>query len=540
MKQYINVPVRMRDGVCLSTDIRLPDQGGPFPTLVKRTPYGHVDPASYRSYLDAGFAMVTQDCRGRFDSEGRFVPFVDEAADGVDTLSWVRAQPWCDGRIGMIGGSYEGTTQLAPAWEQPAGLRAITPFVMGRDPFKDMIYQNGVFNLSLAVGWGLGVSAHTPQLTTYTDWQRVYRHLPLMTIDEAAGFDVPYFREWLSHPIYDAYWAAISVEAHYAQYNLPVLHRGGWYDQYGEGVVRNFKGMRAHGGPLARHQQLVMGPWGHDPNTRALGQLDFGPRAVIDLDSLERRWLDRWVCDEENGVEHEAPVRIFIMSTNVWRDEWEWPLARAREEAWYLASGGHANSLFGDGTLSDMPVDGAETDGYLYNPENPVPAFDGSPQDHQPIERRDDVLVFTGPELREPLEVTGDIKAVLYASSDAPDTDFVARLCDVHPDGRSINICDGIVRARYREGLHQEVLMTPGTICEFDITMGVTANTFLPGHRLRLEVTSSCFPRFNRNLNTSEPIATGTRLQCARQTIYHSRAYPSRVLLPVVSSEAVG
>jgi putative CocE/NonD family hydrolase len=282
-----------------------------------------------------------------------------------------------------------------------------------------------------------------------------------------------------------------------------------------------------------------MGPWGHGLNTRTLGQLDFGPQAVIDLESLERRWLDRWVRDEENGVEHEAPVRLFIMGTNVWREEWEWPLSRARETAWYLASGGRANSLFGDGTLSDTPVDGVETDGYLYNPENPVPALDGGPQDHAPIERRDDVLVFTGPELREPLEVTGDITAVLYATSDAPDTDFVVRLCDVHPDGRSINICDGIMRARYREGLDQEVLMTPGTIYEFEITMGVTANTFLPGHRLRLEITSSCFPRFNRNLNTGEPIATGTNMQHARQTIYHSRAYPSRVLLPVVSSEGV-
>jgi len=537
MKQYINVPVRMRDGVSLSTDIRQPDQGGPFPIIVKRTPYGHVEPATYRGYIDAGYAVVTQDCRGRFDSEGRFVPFIDEAADGVDTLAWVRAQPWCDGRIGMIGGSYEGSTQLAPAWEQPAGLRAITPFVMGRDPFKDMIYYQGVFNLSLAVGWGLGVSAHTPQLTTYTDWQRVYRHLPLISLDEAAGFNVPYFREWLLHPVYDDYWRAVSVEAHYPQYNLPVLHRGGWYDLYGEGVARNYEGMRAQGGPLARHQQLVMGPWGHGLNTRTLGQLDFGPQAVIDLERLERRWLDRWVRDEENGVEQEAPVRLFIMGANVWREEREWPLARAREEAWYLASGGRANSLFGDGALTDTAVDGAETDGYRYNPENPVPTIDGGPQDHTPIERRDDVLVFTGPELREPLEVTGYVKAVLYAASDAPDTDFVARLCDVYPDGRSIYICDGIARARFREGLDHEVWMTPGQIYEFEIAMAVTANLFLPGHRLRLEITSSCFPRFNRNLNTAEPIAAGTRMQCARQTVYHSWAFPSRLLLPVVDAE---
>lgn len=534
MKQYFNVPVRMRDGILLSTDIRLPDAGGPYPTLVRRTPYGQVNPDDHRVYLQDGYALLSQDCRGRFDSEGRFDPF-HEAEDGYDLIAWAREQPWCDGRFGLLGGSYEGTTQLAAAWTQPEGLRAITPFVMGRDAFKDMLYHHGVFALSLAVGWGFGVSAKTPQLTASVDWQSVFRHLPLITMDEAAGFDVPYFRDWLSHSVYDDYWRQMSVEAHYDRYTMPALHRGGWFDLYGEGVTRNYMGMR----PYAPNR-LIMGPWGHGLNSRALAGVDFGAAAVTNLEAEEKRWLDRWVKGIENGVEHEPPVRIFVMGTNVWREEREWPLARVDEHTLYLA-GGRANSLFGDGALADAPG-GPETDGYLYNPDNPVPSFGGAilgdagPHDQAPIERRDDVLVFTGPELQKPLEVTGYPSAVLYAASDAPDTDFVVRLCDVHPDGRSLVVCDGIVRARYRAGLDREVLMTPGQVYAFDVPMGVTSMTFLPGHRLRIEVTSSSFPRFNRNLNTGEPIATGTRMQCARQTIYHSKDYPSRIVLPVVES----
>jgi hypothetical protein len=542
MKQFFNVPILMRDGVRLSADICRPDGDGPFPVIVHRTPYN----AAFSGFRDveAGYAVVLQDCRGRHDSEGCFAPF-REAEDGFDTLAWVRAQKWCDGRLGMIGGSYTASTQLAAAWMNPPGLRAITPRVMGRDLFKDLIYHNGVFNLSLCTTWGFGVSGRVAQSGATVDWPRIFRHLPLITMDEAAGYHVPYFREWLSHPTYDGYWADLSVEAHYPRFDLPILHMGGWYDLYLDGLLRNYQGIRNHGGPMARaHQKLIVGPWGHALNTRSIGQLDFGPQAVTNLDDVEARWLERWVSEKENGIEHEPPVRIFVMGTNVWRDESEWPLARAEERALHLVSGGRANSLHGDGVLSTDAPQGAETDTYVYNPDNPVPTLGGcvigaptGPQDHAPIERRDDVLVFTGPELREPLEVTGFVKAVLYAASDAVDTDFIARLCDVYPDGRSMILCDGVVRTRFREGLDREVLMQPGRIYELEIEMGATSNTFLPGHRVRLEITSSCFPRFSRNLNTGEPIATGTRLRPARQTIHHSRSHPSRLILPVAPNE---
>lgn len=543
MMQYIDVPVPMRDGVKLSADIRLPAGAGRFPAVLIRTPYSNSGFSPGEAALVArGYAVIRQDCRGRFDSEGRFDPLRGEDVDGHDSIAWIRAQPWCDGRVATTGGSYCALTQLAAAWTQPPGLQAFVASVMGRDLFKDLVYHNGVFGLAIAVGWGLGVAGRSAQANTTTDWDAVFRHLPLMTMGESAGYRLDYLKEWLSHPTYDDYWAKASVERHYGEFNVPGLHLGGWYDLYGEGTVRNFCGIQAGGGPGARgRQKLIMGPWTHGLGNRLVGQLDFGESALMGFDKLVERWLDRWVKGEPNGIDREPPVRIFIMGANVWRDEQEFPLARARETAFFLNSGGRANSLAGDGTLQAALPAGSATDGYVYNPDNPVTTLGGcaykpagGPTDHAPIERRDDVLVYTTAPLATAVEVTGFVRMVLYASSDAPDTDFVARLCDVHPDGRSIVVSDGIVRARFREGLDREVFMTPGTVYEFVVEMGVTSNAFLPGHRIRLEITSSCFPRFSRNLNTREPAATGTRWQPARQTVYHSREYPSRLILPVV------
>jgi putative CocE/NonD family hydrolase len=541
MIQKIDVPVTMRDGVSLSADIRLPDGPGPFPAILIRTPYNNTGFAAGDSGVPGGYVVIKQDCRGRFDSAGRFTPFF-EAEDGADTIAWVKAQPWCDGRIGMLGNSYCATAQLTAAWMRPPGLLAITPGVMGCDLFKDLIYYNGVFNLSLAFAWGMAVSGRSGQTHDTTDLQKVFWHLPLETMDAAAGFDAPHFREWLAHPLYDAFWAAASVERHYADFDLPILHSGGWYDFYGEGTARNYAGIRATGGPRARAaQRLIMGPWPHGLGGRQTGQLDFGEGAVMGLDGVYRRWLDRWVKGEPNGADREAPVRIFMMGTNAWRDEAEWPLARAVETPLFLGSGGAANSLYGNGVLMDRTRGGADCDRFAYNPENPAPTLGGpvysapnGPTDHVPLERRDDVLVYTGERLAAPLEVTGPVSGVIYVSSDCVDTDFVMRLCDVYPDGRSIILCDGIARARLREGLDREVFMKPGEVVELTVPMGVTANTFLPGHCIRVEVTSSCFPRFARNLNTGEPVASGTRMQTARQTVWHSTARPSRVMLPVV------
>jgi len=542
MRQRIDVPVSMRDGVCLSTDIRSPDAGDPCPVILIRTPYNNAGfSGEEAAYVAAGYVVVKQDCRGRFDSAGSFNPLV-EPEDGHDTIAWIHSQPWCNGRIGMTGNSYCAITQLSAAWTRPPGLEAISPGVMGHDFFKGLVYHNGVFNLSLAIAWGTGVAGRTGQGNETTDWERVLNHLPLMTMDEAAGYRLDYFREWLEHPTYDSYWAASSVEGHFGEMDVPAFHIGGWYDVYSAGILHNFCGLRQNGGEGARrNQKILMGPWVHGVNTRVAGQIDFGEEATVPLTMLRWRWLDRWLKDDENGIDTEAPVRIFVMGINRWRDEETWPLERAREQSWHLASRGAANSLYGDGLLTPAPDHDGQTDRYCYNPAQPVPTLGGGtlrppsgPTDHQPIERRDDVLVYTSDWLQTPVEVTGFVRMVLYASSDAVDTDFVARLCDVYPDGRSIILCDGIVRTRFREGLDREVMMTPGDVYRLEIDMGVTANVFLPGHRLRLEITSSCFPRFARNLNTGEPSATGIRMQTAQQTVYHSSAYPSHIVLPVV------
>lgn len=539
--QLIDVPVPMRDGVPLSTDIRHPAGAGPFPTVILRTPYNNQGFALDDPYLTSGYAVVKQDCRGRFDSSGIFQPFREDA-DGADTLAWVRAQPWCDGHIGLIGNSYCATTQLAAAWTRPEGLKAILPVVMGRDLFLDLIYFNGVFNLSLAFAWGAAMAGRSVQGLETTDLETVFKHLPLTTMDELAGFNLPYLREWLDHPLYDDYWKQASVERHYADFDVPALHAGGWYDFYAEGVVRNFCGLRAQGGPHARKaQKLIMGPWLHGLGERNIGPIDFGESAAVQLDPLYLRWMNRWVRGRDNGIDHEPPVRIFVMGANVWRNEAEWPLARAVETHYFLASEGSANTSMGDGALRTGVGVGATHDEYVYNPANPVPTVGGNsyatpcgPTDHSVIEGRADVLVYSGAPLDQSLEVTGFVRAILYASSDAPDTDFVMRLCDVYPDGRSIVLCDGIVRARFREGLEREVFMSKGIIYEFQVSLGVTSNVFLPGHRIRLEVTSSCFPRFARNLNTGEPASTGTKMRLARQMIWHSPAHPSHLILPVI------
>jgi putative CocE/NonD family hydrolase len=546
--QYIDAPVPMRDGVALSADIRIPSGGGRFPTIVTMSPYNNSGFAPLAAvdqtrFLGRGYAEVGLDCRGRFDSGGVFQPFRD-ADDGHDVMAWVRAQPWCDGRIGMLGSSYSASATLNTAWTRPPGLCAIAATVMGRDLFKDTVYVNGVPALPIAVQWALINSGRSTQSNDTTDWEAVWHHLPLGTIDEAAGYRVPFLREWFAHPVYDDYWARASVERHYANYDVPAFHGGGWYDYWAEGTIQNFCGMRAKGGPGARAgQKLVMGPWGHNyTRGQVVGQLDFGPQAAaVSLDNLAQQWLDRWVRDERNGIDEGAPIRIFVMGANVWRDEHEWPLARTVETPLYLASQGSANTLSGDGALLTTLASGsAETDGYVYDPDDPVPALGGAcapvngPVDHAAIERRDDVLVYSTEPLTEDIEVTGAVRMALFASSDAPDTDFIARLCDVYPDNRSIIICDGIVRARFREGLDREVLMTPGNVYEFSIGMSVTSNLFRAGHRIRLEVTSSCFPRYARSLNTGEPVMTGVRHRPARQTVHHSRALPSRLILPVI------
>jgi hypothetical protein len=533
------VRVPMRDGVELRANLFRPTASGRFPAIVQRTPYGRGgrDWHDGARYARAGYVVVVQDTRGRGDSGGRWEPFLHDAADGADTRAWILRQPWSNGRIGTSGGSYLGWTQWAAvpgAGEELAAIAAQVPF---GNAYRDVVYSGGALRLGLAMGWGMatgGVGLDPERL------QAAYRHLPLLRFDEALPRPVPYLRDWVAHPVHDDYWRARGIDDHAAQVRTPTLNFGGWYDIFAAATLELTRQARAAngGGP----HYAVIGPWGHGASDRRLGGLDFGSHAPVKLWELQFRWLEHWLQGRGEGTAGWAPYRLFVMGENRWRDEQEWPLARTRYTPYYLHSRGGANTLNGDGGLDTRAPDTETPDVFLYDGDDPVPTTGGAnivgaaegPFDQRGVERREDVLVYTTAPLLRAVEVTGPVKLVLWASSDARDTDFTAKLVDVHPDGRAFNLCDGIVRARWRHGDGREALLEPGRVERFEIDVGVTANLFRRGHRIRLEVSSSNFPRFDRNPNSGKPWGTDTEMLPARQTVVHDAARPSHLLLPVI------
>ena len=543
--------VPMRDGVELSADVYLPTSDEPAPTILIRTPYGnHVEDGVVPRALEfaaAGYVCVVQDVRGRFDSDGEWNPFRPEAADGNDTLDWVAKQPWCNGRVGMSGGSYLGMVQWAAVMEGPAMLDCIAPRVAPKDMHAGIYYNQGALNLYTAVGWNTLNNAQGAQPVSVYDWDRYFRVLPLRDLEEAGGKAMPHLRDLIRHPDRDAYWQVPGFTVEPERVTVPTLMYSGWYDIFVKGTFQNFVEMRERGGtPEARKPRLVCGPWVHQINVATeVGDIDFGPDSLYDLDGLETRWMDRWLKDERNGVEDEAPLLLYIMGGGGWREEREWPLARTERQNWYLHSDGDAPTCHGGGALStDSPGD-EPADHFSYDPDLPVPTIGGNtccwpeivpwgPMDQRPVEERRDVLCYTSRPLAEDMEVTGPIKVILHARSSAPDTDFTAKLVDVFPFGCAVNIVDGIVRARYREGPTNPSLIEPGRGYEYEIDLGPTANIFRRGHRIRLEVSSSNFPHYDRNPNTGNEFGTDAELRTAEQTILHSAEHPSRLVLPVV------
>ncbi|MCC7461022.1 MAG: CocE/NonD family hydrolase [Gammaproteobacteria bacterium] len=563
-----NVKVRMRDGVELSTDLYLPEAPGRYPTVFTRTPYNNTGASAFAAgkwWAERGYAYVTQDVRGKYDSDGKYVLYANEANDGLDTLEWIAAQSWSDGKIGMSGGSYGGYVQLAPAVHQPRHLTALAASVTTSDIFNGWTYIDGALFLSFDIGWAaVDMNGRGMQHGPGYDWPKIYRHLPLATMDQAAGQSNPGYRELLRHPrANDPFWKGISLEKEVSNISVPFLTVTGWYDIFLRGALQDQIDIASNSPAerARRNKRLIVGPWTHmtglrnaNPNFPATGAergVDFGPAAEVDLRSVYLRWQDHWLKGLDNGVERDAPIKIFVMGANRWRDEHEWPLARTRYTRYYLHSGGKANGADGDGTLSTAAPKGAASDQYTYDPADPVPTLGGNlldclmclsvqqgPVNQARAEARRDVLVYTTPVLAQAVEVTGPLKVRLYAASSARDTDWTAKLVDVHPDGFAQNIQDGIIRARYRGGKDAPAaLLEPGRIYEYDIDLWATSNTFLPGHRIRVEISSSNFPRFDRNLNTGEDPMTGTRMETARQTIYHSKRYPSHILLPVIPAD---
>jgi putative CocE/NonD family hydrolase len=380
------------------------------------------------------------------------------------------------------------------------------------------------------------------QIMEAVDWMSVYEHLPIVTMDERAGRSNHFWRNDVAHPQLDEYWEPLCYQAKFERVNVPILHISGWYDDEQIGTPLNYIGMTKRGStPEARSgQRLLMGPWGHAVNAASkLGEVEFGPQAIIDLRGEEVRWLDRWLKKSEVEA---APVRIFVMGTNEWRDEREWPLARTQWTPYYLHSGGNANSRFGDGSLSPtQPSEDEPFDSYRYDPARPVPFITeptssqvGGPDDYAAIERRDDVLVYMTAPLTEDTEITGPIRVDLYASSSAPDTDFTAKLVDVWPTGFVQRMCDGMVRARFRDGMDKPSLIEPGKVYHFSIDCWNTAQVFKAGHRIGLEISSSAFPKYDRNPNTGAPLGQTTAMVVAEQRIYHDEEHPSALVLPVI------
>ena len=570
-----NVMVPMRDGVRLATDIYRPDSPGRFPALVTRGPYGkdgYADNQEHSIWFfpQSGYVVVSQDCRARFDSEGDYYdPLFQEGQDGYDTVEWAARQPWCNGRVATTGQSYLGATQYTlAAGPRPPHLHCMAPVSASADFHQSWVYHTGG---AMEWGWMVPYAVHKgrntllragredllAQMDEYvlppdnfaqplTDaW---FSHLPLRDWIERLKEAAPYFAEYFDQELDGPYWSRVNLMRHADRISLPMFHVSSWYDIFLEGALNGYQSLRdrAATAEARRSQRLLVGPWAHirpytAPTSGDTGDIDFGPEARIELHEHLLRWFDYWLKDIETGLMDEPPVSIFVMGENRWRAEQDWPLARTHYTKWYLHSDGLANTLDGTGQLSTSPPGEEPPDVYTYDPADPVPTRGGStliiPQgvaDQREVEAREDVLVYTSTPLERDMELTGPISVTLYAASTAVDTDFTAKLVDVRPDGYAHNLQDGIVRARFRTSVAEPSLIRPGRIYKYEIDLWSTSHVLFAGHRLRLEISSSNFPRFDRNPNTGAAIGVDARLETALQTVLHTADYPSHATLPVI------
>lgn len=558
----LDVPVPMRDGVQLRANVYRPPEGR-WPVLLTRLPYGKDLPGA-TSVLDPvqaarrGYVVIIQDTRGRFASEGEFRPFETEAEDGVDTIAWAAEQPYSDGQVGMYGLSYFGYTQWSASLHQPPALKAMVPGITWSDPLNGLAFRGGALELGTAAHWGLQMgfdqlvrqhAGDPPALgAAFVSLAREidalgssgYASLPLAEFAPLRRQPVlPSFFDRVGRPMDPSALDTVTIQGKHDRVQVPTFNVGGWFDIFLADTLAHFTAMRA----LGRPTRLLIGPWSHVNYRNPVGELDFGYGAQasfinlqIDLGRLQLRWFDHWLKGIDSGMLGEAPVRLFVMGANVWRDENEWPLAHVAETPFYLRA---------NGSLSTQAPDAEEPDRYTYDPADPAPTYGGAllmapefppgPVDQRRIEARSDVLIYTTEPLERDTEVTGPISVQLWACSSAPDTDFVARLVDVYPDGRAYNLTDGIIRARYRDGLKEALLEAGRPYC-MKIDLWATSNVFKAGHRIRLQVTSSNFPRWDRNPNTGHPLGQDAELRTADQTILHDREHPSRVVLPLVAT----
>jgi predicted acyl esterase len=541
--------VAMRDGVTLAADVYLPQNSnasGRWTTVLIRTPYNRKSaPAlSYRSFVRRGFALVIQDVRGRYGSHGQFGYVRQEGPDGNDTINWVAAQRWSNGRVVMAGSSFLGITQWWAAVEGNPHLLAISPVNAGDDDYLDRFYSTGgsmqLGHRLLWIAQNLKPSSRMPISPGSYLW-----HLPLRTSDiSASGTTLPLWQTALDHPSYDAFWKSQSIREQIQQIRSPVMSFGGWFDNYAESDLDAFARL------VKDHKQVEtwIGPWAHDAALK-FPTRDFGREAHVPIRLKQAEWFDRLARHAEPHETSIPALHLFVMGPDVWREEHEWPLARTHYTPLYLLSDGNANSLQGDGGLRWQTVLKSMFDTFVYDPRNPVPSSGGAvcceptvfppgPLDQRSVEARQDVLVYTSAALTEELEVTGPVRTVLYVSTSANDTDFTAKLVDVQPDGLPLLVTDGIQRLRYRLSLDKPVLVKRNAAYQISVDTGVTSYVFAPGHKIRVEVSSSNFPRFDRSLNTAGPNSDQSRMTKAKQVVYHEKGYPSAIILPVIPREA--
>jgi putative CocE/NonD family hydrolase len=546
-----NVNAKMRDGVELTADVYRPDAEGRFPTLLERTPYDRKGATPDAMILAAaGYAVVIQDTRGRFGSEGEFYPFRHEAQDGHDTIEWAATQPWSNGRVGMFGGSYVGATQMLAATTTPPHLVAVFPYVTASEYYEGWTYQGGALMEWFASSWTSGLSVDTLRRKAAPgkgplEWvkQEPIATYPLLSLPSPKDL-APYFRDWAAHETDDDYWRAVKVKDHYGEIAVKGLHAGGWHDIFLRGTIENYLGLREKAATedAREGQRLLLGPWAHAPTSPEgkIGDVVFGKAAVLDMAATIRDWSDYSLKGVANRFAGKR-VHLFVMGDDIWRDEDEFPLARAKETRFFLAPGTSRET----GRLADKAPRKAAPSEYDYDPADPVPTLGGrlccgdamspGPTDQRANESRKDVLVFSTPPFARDTEVTGFLSFELFAASSAPDTDFTGLLADVGPDGYARFLTDGILRARYRKSTAgPPVALVPGQVEKYKIDLWATSNVFKVGHRMRLYVSSSNFPRFDRNRNTGAPILEATGGTKAHQTVYHDALRPSALVVPVV------
>ena len=553
MQPLLCQKVPAEDGVSLATDVYFPNGPGPFPAVLVRTPYHRVgQQAMSRRFTGRGYAFVVQDCRGKFDSEGVFTPLVDEARDGQATLDWVANQRWCNGRIGMWGRSYPGIVQVPAASGGHEALRCILPSVAPGSFFRDWIRYDGCFALGNAIRWSLSHATcpNRPPLD-HVVWDDLHALPDPEAIASRVGFRTPVLSTWAAHDSYDAYWKAVDQCLMHGRVRIPGLHSGGWFDHLTRSQFEAYRSIREIGatGEARSGQRLLIGPWGHQtigsegPDHTRYGDWDFGPEADLSVLAHELQCLDFYLQDRDNGYASQPPVKVFLLGENRWVYLEDWPPPEAGEQAWYLTSKGSANLRTGDGELTREAAGRSAADAYTYDPGNPVPTLGGpiywgleprGPVDQRPVLERTDLLYYRSPRLASSLTVAGEIGLDLFVSSDAADTDSIAKLCVEEPSGAVTCLTLGSLRCRYRNGFEAPEPLLPGGVTPICLHLGNLACTFPEGARVGLILTSSDFPRIQPHPNTMTSPWAETRPVVARNAVHHGPEAPSCLRLPVI------